>query len=244
MSKSKLISIIVSIIVLLGLVVYGVFFMNKGEDGDAKEKGDGSVVAIVNGVDILKSAYDAQLATSITNFKGQGVDVENAEIRAQIETQVLNDLINNEIVNQEIVKSDIKPTTEEIETQYQALVTQAGTPEAFKEQLTAANLTEAQLRENITNQLTIQAYLKKNVDVAGITATEAEIQALYDQAKTTQTDLPALEEVKDQVEQQVIATKQQAAVNAFVQTLRNKATVEILLNNEEDADATVDTAAE
>jgi len=35
--------------------------------------------------------------------------------------------------------------------------------------------------------------------------------------------------VKDQVSAQVIATKQQTAVNAFVQSLRDKATVEILL---------------
>ncbi|PIP87242.1 hypothetical protein COW81_01300 [Candidatus Campbellbacteria bacterium CG22_combo_CG10-13_8_21_14_all_36_13] len=227
MSKSKLIGIVVALLVVLGLVVYGVFFTGKGGNGDAME--ESNVAAVVNGVDILKSTYEAQLATSITNFKGQGVDVENPEIKKQIETQVLNDLINNEIVNQEIAKAGIKPTAEEIEAQYQALVTQAGTPEAFQEQLTSANLTEAQLRENITNQLTIQAYLKSNVDVTGITATDEEIQALYDQAKATQTDLPPLEEVKDQVSAQVIATKQQTAVNAFVQSLRDKATVEILL---------------
>ena len=225
MDKNKSIIIVVLSLILFGLIVYGGFKMIKGDDVILNQ----DIVATVNGVEILKTTYDTQLAATIATLTTQGVDVNNAETKAQIETNVLNDLINNEVVNQAVVASKLTVTAEEVEAQFQVLLTQAGSPEAFATQLTTANLTEEQLRINIGKQLTVQKFLQQNIDVTGITATDKEIEDLYNQtvAASPEQTFPPLEEVKDQVSTQVVLNKQQALINDFVKTLRDKATVEL-----------------
>ncbi len=229
--KKKIISIIVVVLVLavLALGSYFVFGKNKIE----VPANNAAIAATVNGTIIPKAVYDAQLAKSIATYKEQGVDVADPAKLAQIKTQVLDNLIADELVNQGIVAAGIKITPEEVEKQFQTVLTQTGGADKLQAELIKNNLTEAQLRENISRQLTIQEYLSQNIDLASVTASEAEIAQFYadyskaQKAADTKVVVPALKELSDQIKQQIIADKQQTLVTNFIASLRSKATVEI-----------------
>ena len=190
-------------------------------------------VAIVNGTAISRAAYDTQLASTIASYKSQGVDVAaDATKLSQVKTQVLDDLVNNELLTQGAQSAGIKITPEEVEKQFQAILTQAGGAEGLKTALAQNNLTEAQLRENISQQLTIQTYLSANIDTKSITVSDAEIAQFYADYSKAQTvasstvKVLALKDLSAQIKQQLISNKQQTLINNFVTSLRAKAKIE------------------
>lgn len=216
-------------IVVLAIIGVGVYFLFVSGSNDDTPNDNATLegnVALVNSKAITQENFETQLAGALTSFASQGADVKNPEILLQIKTQVLNDLINNELVRQNIEKSEIKVSTEDVDREVQIVLDQAGSQEAFEQQLTSAGLTEEQLRSNISNQLAIQVYLAQNVDISGITITDEELQKFYDDSKAAQPDLPPLEEVTDQARQQLLTNKQQLLVNEFIATLREEADVE------------------
>jgi hypothetical protein len=117
----------------------------------------------------------------------------------------------------------------EVAAQYQTIVTQNGGADGLKAALVKANLTDAQLRANIANQLADQAYLLQNINVSSITASDAEVAAFYAQYSTQQKaagqTVPALATLSAQIKQQIISNKENAAVTSFIATLRAKATI-------------------
>ncbi|MEQ1500109.1 MAG: SurA N-terminal domain-containing protein [Parcubacteria group bacterium] len=222
MNRDKIIGIVLVVLVVAGVAVYG-FKKGPKETAVATKT---ETVAKVNGIEITKATYESQLASTISTLKTQGVDTEKTENLAQIKTQVLDDLINNELVKQEIEKSGITASPEEVEKQFQAIVTQLGGADKLKTQLETAKLTEAQLRENLAKQIAVQAYLLKNIDTASVTVTDAEIKKFYDDNVKGQAKAPALKEVSDQIKQQITTNKQQVLVNALIASLKTKATIE------------------
>lgn len=227
MSKEKVVSILVLIVVvgaIVGFAVYG-----KGKTSGETAKVD-ATVAVVNGVEIKQSAFDTQLASAISSLSAQGTDTTSTSSVAVIRGQVMDSLIANELVAEGVAKAGIKASDADVETQFQALVTQSGGAEKFAEQLKTANLTEAQLRANIANQLAIQAYLLQNIDAKSVVVTDAEIKKFYDDNSKGQTGVPPLKDVSAQIKQQLTLNKQQVLVNEFIAKLRAGATVEIKAN--------------
>lgn len=225
-------NVIISVLVVIVLIVAGYLLLGRKTTKPVEQKVDS--VATVNGVAIPKTAFETQLANALDTVKAQGVDTTNEAKLAEIKTQVLNDLISNELVNQGVAKAGIKVTPEEVETQFQAILKQAGGAEGLAKELTKSNLTEAQLRENISKQLAVQAYLLQNIDVKSITVSDDEIAQFYTDYSKAQKDagektIPALKELSEQIKQQIIANKQQALIVNFVATLRAAAKVETTL---------------
>lgn len=225
MDKQKVISVGAVVLIVAGLALYGVYG-KKSAKTDQPIATETASVAKVNGVAITKANYDTQLANAISAYKSQGIDTDKPENLAQIKTQVLNDLISNELVMQAIDKEGIKVAPEEAEKQYQALVANAGGIDKLKTQMVTSNITEEQLRQNISRQLSVQAYLLKHIDVSSANVTDEEIKKFYDDGVKGQEKPPAFKDVKDQIKQQLITNKQQVLINGFVQTLKEKAQIE------------------
>ena len=225
MSKEKILSIAIVVVVIGAIVGFSVYGLNKNKKVETPVVV--TAAATVNGEDILQSDFDTQYATALASLKAQGSDATSTEAVATLKKQVLDGLISNKLVAQGIVSSGIKVAPEDVEKQYQAILTQAGGAEKLAEQLKTANLTEAQLRTNITNQLAIQSFLLKNVDISTATATEAEIKKFYDDNVKGQKNPPAYKDVKEQIKQQIINNKQQLLVNAFIESLKAKAIIKI-----------------
>lgn len=227
MSKEKVVSIVVLVLIvgaIVGFAVYG-----KGKTVGEVAKVD-ATVAVVNGVEIKQSAFDTQLAAAISSLSAQGTDTTSTSSVAVIRGQVMDSLIANELVAEGVAKAGIKASDADVETQFQTLLTQAGGADKLNEQLKIANLTEAQLRTNIANQLAIQAYLLQNIDSKSVVVTDAEIKKFYDDNSKGQTGVPPLKEVSAQIKQQLTLNKQQVLVNEFIAKLRAAAAVEIKAN--------------
>jgi len=229
--KNKIIPMVVLVLVILAIGGYFVFGKNKMQSPINNNVGS---VATVNGVVISKTSYDAQLANSIASYKTQGVDVTDVTKLAQIKTEVLDNLIGDELLKQAVVAAGIKTAGEEVEKQFQDILTQAGGADALKAELVKNNLTEAQLRDNISKQLAIQTYLLQNIDIKSITVSDAEIAQFYADYSKAQTasgqkTIPALKDLSAQIKQQLISNKQQTLVANFITALRAKAKVEITL---------------
>lgn len=229
MNKEKIVSIGAIVLVLAGIV--GLAWYGGGKLKKQEVAAKPAAVALVNGVEITKEAFDTQLASAITAFKAQGINTDDPNNLSQIKIQALNDLINNELVNQGITKAGLSVGTQDVEAQVQALIAQAGGADKFKEQLTASNLTEEKLRENIGRQLLVQSFLLQNIDISTATATAAEIKKFYDDAVAAQkaqastAEIPAFKDVLEQIRQQIINTKQQTLINAFIENLRSKSQI-------------------
>lgn len=224
MDKEKIISIGAVVLVVGAIALYGFFGTKKSDKTPVVAEAPS--VAKVNGVAIPKATFDTQLASALAAYKAQGIDVDKEENLTLVKNQVLNDLISNELVMQGIAKAGIKPTAQEVEVQFQAVLTQAGGADKLKTQLVTANLTEEQLRENLSRQLAVQAYLVKNVDISSITVTDAEIATFYKDNVSTQKDAPKLKDVSEQIKQQLLNTKQQELINKFVESLKAGAQIE------------------
>ena len=219
---SKMVWIVVAVIVVLAIAGY---FMFGKKTAVVKVEG----VATVNGVVIPKADYDTQLAAAI---KAQNIDPANTAAIAQIKTQLMDSLISNELVNQGIKAAGIKADPAEVEKQFQAILTQTGGAEKLQAELAKANITEAKLRENIVKQLEVQAYLLKNINVAGITVTDAEITQFYadyskaQKAADAKAVVPALKDLSEQIKQQITSNKQQTLISNFIASLKATAKIE------------------
>jgi peptidyl-prolyl cis-trans isomerase SurA len=225
MSKEKIISIVVAVLIVAGGIYYGFFVAGKGGAKPAVTTTNTNSVATVNGTTLLKSDFDSQLATAVASLKAQGVDTTSASQVALIKSQVLENMINNELVLEGIAKANIKIPDTAVETQYQALVTQAGGKDKLAEQLKTANMTEDQLRVNIAKQLAIQQYLSQNINVSSATVTDAEVKKYYDDNTKGQTNVPAFKDVSAQIKQTLINQKQQLLINTFLASLRASAQI-------------------
>ena len=223
--KKKIVSIVVLVLAVLMIGGYYIFGKNKTSSVDYDTS-----IATVNGAFISKADYDKQLTNSIDLYKTQGVDVADAIKLSQIKKQVLDNLISNELLNQGVAAAGIKVTAEEVEKQFQIILTQAGGADKLQVELVKNDLTEAQLRENIAKQLAIQVYLSKNVDTKSVTVSDAEIAQFYADYGKAQKDggqktVPTLKDLSAQIKQQLISNKQQTLVTNFIADLRAKATV-------------------
>lgn len=187
-------------------------------------------VARVNGNEVSSEEYAAAVNELSQAAGAQGLDLADVVVQNQIKEQALAVLINTELLLQEASRAGITTSDEAVSTELATLATQMGGEEALASALTAYGLTQEQLRKNITTQLTIEAYLSEAVDTESIVVTEEEVQALYNQAAAAGGEgLPALADIRTEVEAQIRGTKEQQLVQTFVDALRENAEVEVLI---------------
>jgi hypothetical protein len=225
----KMIPAAILVVILAAVAGYFIFGGSKVLNKVSTVAG----VATVNGTVIPKTDYDTQLASVVASYKSQGVDITTDATKfPQIKTQILDNLINNELLLQGATAAGIKTSAADVEKQYQTILTQNGGAAGLKTALTQNNLTEAQLRENITKQLTVQTYLLANIDVKSVTATDLEVSQFYaDYSKAQKTasstaKVPALKNLSAQIKQQLLSNKEQTLIANFIAALRQKAKIE------------------
>ena len=186
----------------------------------------GATVATVNGTPITQSQLAAAEAQAAVQY---GPGATSTEAQAQIQSAALNSLIGRELVAQAAQRAGIAASATDVDTQLAAAKAQFQTPDEYQQALTAQGLTEDALRAQISEDLTLQAFLEQQLHLSAATTTEAEIQAAYNQVVAGQTNAPTLASVRDQIAQALVQQKQQASVNAYIDQLRAAADVQILI---------------
>lgn len=224
-SKGSTLTYAVAIIVLLliGAAVY--VFMYS--DTLPSAAGDRTVLASVNGADITQGDVEERLDQSRTGLEAQGINLEDPNVKEQLESQMLQDIINQKLVLEDASKRGLTVSDTEVEQELTQLKATLGDEKAFETFLEKNKFTEAVLKVRIREELLVQQYIAEIANNAPIEATPSEIETLYQQLKNENANLPTLNEVRSDIESQIKSQKLGATLRSVIEALRNAAQIEI-----------------
>jgi len=210
------------------LAAGGWYMFSSGNTDNTEDPPSSDAVAIVDGEEITRDQLEAiqpQVAAS------QGVDIATLteEELTNLQTQTIDVLVGQALLRQAIEKSGVSAPQADVDAQISATKEQLGGQEAFDAELTAQGVTEEDLREQISEQLSTILYLNQTLELESLSVSDEEIQTAYDQAVAAGEEVPPLEEVRSQIEGALFQQKQQISINQHIQKLRSEAEVEILI---------------
>lgn len=211
---------IIGVLVLVAAVVgAGYFFVSQAN----------AAVAIVNGEKITRGQYNEHYAQLVANVTLQGGSATSTEVQAVIKEQTLDDLITESLLLQAAGSKGTTANVESIDAEIAQSKAQFADDAAFKKALTERGFTDSTFKSALTKTNIIQQYLQAELDLSSATSTPAEVKALYDQVAATNPGLPALAEIRDQVESQIVQEKQQHLISDYIAELKASSKIEILL---------------
>jgi hypothetical protein len=243
-SYKQFAGVIVAIIIVL-LVGGYLYVTNKNKEANLVTQSPGTdtsaaellgiqkkdPVAKVNGKDVSWNDYERSLEQVVQSAKTAGVNLQDPTMQSRIKDQALTTIVNTELLLQEASSKGITASDTAIQTQYDSIQQQVGGQDKLGQMLKQLNLTEADLKKSISDQLVINKYVTGAVDLSSINITEAEIQDQYNKlaASSTGTSTPSLSDVHDAIKSQLQSQKQQQLISALIDSLKQKATIETLL---------------
>ena len=234
-SSSGIAGAVIAILVLIiaaGVIFY---FVQGDESGDAAEASYDGAVATVNGEEVAGAALAQQINSLRNGTSTQSQQFKQLSENRQ-EAVILEGLINTKLQVQAAEDAGASVSDEEVETQLQNQIGQIG-EDTFQTRLEETGLTRQEVRDDLRNQLTINTYIQQQAG-GEISATDEEIQTLYDQytaqigqqAASSSANLPALSDVRPQLEQVVLQQKRQQIASELLAQARQSADVEVLLD--------------
>ena len=225
---------IVALLITAMLLVGVVYVMEKQGRIDTNLFGGVSAlfkssvsVATVNGEKISQEQLDISTSQLQQAAVLQGVDVSSPAAQADIRTQALDVLVNTELLTQAAAERGIAVSAEDVAARIAEIEIEVGGKEVLESRMNELGIGTEQLQSDVESEMVIALLLKEIFAEAAIEVTEAEVSEIYDAALASGADIPALEEVRPQVEQQIRQSKEQEAVDAFLEAQKAAATVDI-----------------
>ncbi|ARK30813.1 SurA N-terminal domain-containing protein [Halalkalibacter krulwichiae] len=191
------------------------------------------VIATVNGEDINKDIYVANLEQQASQLAMQGFDLESEEGASylqMVEDSLIQQIINERLIIQAANEEDIQVTDEEIDKEIEQLIGQMGmeTEEQLQELLDEQGVTMEELRADVIDFIKRDKYIETNINVTS--PSEEELQSAYDERVAMvdeETEVPDFEDYKDELEYNLVRDREQ------------EQTVELLENLREDSEITI-----
>ncbi len=239
-AESGMVPMVVGAVILALVAIAAVWFFTSNDQaaddlgaqigGDISQDTDGDpddVVATVNGVDLTRAEYNRIRQQVLQNAQQMGMDINDPETTSQIDAQATDTLVNTELIRQAAMAAGSTASQEEIEARFAEIVAQVGGEEALADSLQQLGLTEESLRADVEQELIIQQFLESAIDTDGLTASEEEIDELYEASGGAEAGLPPIDEVRPQIEQQILANKENELINELVESLRADAEIDV-----------------
>lgn len=190
---------------------------------------NGKAVAIVNGTEITEDELNRYVEQYKTVYANLGVDFESEEGKKMIEelqTEVLNGLIDQQIIIQAAQKEGYSADPAEVEKMVEDFTAQFESKEKMKETLDALNMTEEDLEKEIEQSIIYNQYVEDQIGEVEVTEEELE-EAYAAHEKETGEELD--EEMKQTISNQLVMQKEQEAFQKLVERLKQESEIEILL---------------
>lgn len=225
----------VAAVIVVAVIILGVlYFLEKEGRSSTNIFGSiissqeaNTVVAVVNGEEIVNS----ELSTSIQQFSqaaaAQGVDVTSPDAQVEIRSQALDVLINTELLKQAAAEQGITVSEEATASRLDTIKSDIGGEDVLAERMEALGITAERLESDVKDEIMIKELLDSLFLEAGIAVTEEEIAEVYANAGGAEAGLPALEEVQPQIEAQIKASKEQAVIDKYLGELKAEAEIVI-----------------
>ena len=212
---------------------------DPGADGEQGPEGPDTSdipdpVAEVNGTGVSKkefvSVFESQYQqmTMQSQMSGQPVEEE------QLKTQVLEGLVGSELLRQEATTRGLEVSGPEID---EALAGFAQTNQVSNDEFIAAMGEQGMDRDDVMEQIEKQLLVEKLIvdEYGEFSVTDEEVEAGYQKVVDQQAmsgggqagggQLPPLEQVRGEIEEQLVAEQQAVAMQEFSEQLREDADV-------------------
>lgn len=187
----------------------------------------GTVVAVVNDEEIVNSQLELSMQQFGQAAAAQGVDMNDPSVQEEVRTQSLQVLINTELLRQAAAERGISISDEMVEERMVTLQAEVGGAEVLTQRMAELGIDEDRLEKDVREEMMIQALLDEVFAEANIEITDEEVVAIYEGAGGAEAGLPALEEVRTEVENQIRATKEQEVIDEYLSELEAEAEIEI-----------------
>lgn len=187
----------------------------------------GGTVAVVNGKHIYRDEFNESVALIIQGATAQGADTTQESVQAEIRTQALDILVNNILITGAATDAGIVATDDEIQSKYDEIITQLGSKEELEKRMAEVGLTEEKLRSNISDRILADAYINSKATIKDLAVTEEEVNAFIQGLGTGVGELPPLEEIRPQIEEQILGQKQQQLITDIITKLREEGNIDI-----------------
>ncbi|AFG38471.1 SurA N-terminal domain-containing protein [Spirochaeta africana] len=158
------------------------------DGGDA-----GTVIAVVNGSDILLADYQPLEAQQIQAMTSQGLDPDSEEMREMIDQQrpqLIDHFITRTLLMQQVAQEGITIGDDQIDEQIAVYSQQFGSEEALYEQLDQVGLSREQFYAEIREELAVQEYIEAFLDTAlsdaDLEFSEEELREMYEMQQQMQ----------------------------------------------------------
>lgn len=193
-------------------------------------------VAEVNGEDISKdvflAAFEGQREVARQQAETSGVPTNETVLR----DDVLNRLVDAELISQEGERLDLAVTQDEVDAELAALAGQvgAGSTEELLDVLEQQGMDEEQARDELGRTVLIDKLLQERGGVEE--PEEQEVRDFYDEltrqgvdgaSSTAEPSFPPFEDVRDQLEEQLVRQNENAALNDLLNDLRGDAEITV-----------------
>ena len=161
---------------LVLLTVISLVFMAISVFAVEKPLSDGKV-AVVNGTVIPRAEFDRGMERAYRQFASTGRPL-NASQLPEVKKGVIESLINQELLYQESQNESIKVEDKEIDAQIDALKKRFPSEKEYNTALAKMNLSEAEIKSQITKGLAIQQFIETKF-VQKIIVSDDETKAHY-----------------------------------------------------------------
>ncbi len=221
-----------ALVVIVGLLIFGLEKQGRISTGifsALTSSIDRTPVATVNGKKIIKSDYDSSLQQLLQMAGSQGASTTDPALLSQYETQAMDTLVNGELLRQSALESGLKASRKDIKKRYNEIRDGVGGKELLAERMKEFKITKASLRRDIENEILIKGLFASVFVGDKAEVTDEEIAAFYNGLGGEGAEVPPLAQVKDQVIQQIKLDRQQQEAGKYIEELRAKAQIEILI---------------
>jgi hypothetical protein len=159
--------------------------------------------------------------TTLATVNGAPVTQAEFDRAAGSSDQALQSLIDQKLIQQEAKRQKVSIPDSQVNAEEGTIKQQLGSEGEFAAALQRANLSEAQLREQIRTRDMAQAMGAK-----GLTVSDDEAQTYFTQNKA-QFGTQTFDQAKDQIKVQLLQSKQNEAIQTWISGLRQKAKISI-----------------
>lgn len=210
-------------IYLLAFLLIGLLLAGCSASGDNK-------VATVNGQNITADELDRQVQLIKASYEQHQMEWNEEEMQ----TLILEHMIDQTLLRQEAEKDGMAPSDAEVQENIETVKGQFPSEEEFNQVLEYQNMSVADLKVDIYNEISVNRYLDENIESQDIVVSDQEVIDYYEQFKASveaqgQDQVVSIEEVRPQIEEMLIAEKLEVATSAIIQELRANGEIETFI---------------
>nr|WP_239585231.1 SurA N-terminal domain-containing protein [Amphibacillus cookii] len=186
-------------------------------------------VITVNGDTIYGEQYNIIYHETKSYMVNNDYDVDDLEF---VHEQTIQSLVNRTVLTQDASEKGITVTQEEVEAAYEETKAQFDTEESFKAVLAQLPYTEESFKEVLRQSLIQQYYI--NQEFSDIEVKAEDVELFYELLREQMDQAPALEDARNEIEQQMLENEIQLALDERLESLHEAAEIEEHLSHFKD----------